>query len=248
MGTGIRYYGLLDTKEELETKLWIASHNANDYLGRLNLSPYNTSESLVFKDKLMTLERNLMDMLVQKNMSFKKTGDAPEKMNTIQKETRKSTKTNEITPKKKGFWRRVLHFLGIRLSKDTPTKESNLHYESTRTRFTKHQEDHHPENVGRIQEKEREYNERKEEFRDLRRYAQDFEKELTSYQRDIKILNQVTLKLIDECEQEITEELQRHSEAFAVFKMETREQRIAMDNGYDLGLWHLKYGTNTTSG
>lgn len=245
LGTGIRYYGLLDAKKELEAQLWIASHNANHYLGRLNLSPHNTSESLVFKNRLMILEKNLMDMLVQRNTSFNKVGSNPKKMNTIRRETRKSTNTNGTATIKNKFWRRVLHFFGIRSHKDISTKESTSHYETTQ--FTKHQEEHYPEKIVKIKEKEREYHELKEELKRLKQYAQDFEEERTAYQRELKIFKQAILERIDQCEQEITEELRRHSGALLAFKTESREQRAAIDNGHDLGLWHLKYGTNGTS-
>ena len=237
IGLGLRFKGLLDTKRYLENRFDRFKTRANR-LGSPLRSNLDWKEDNLFTKGFLDLEKELLDLLVLKTIEInpKKQAINERKYSILlEKEDRLS---NESKKRKRSIFMPVRKVMNRFRKPKEDTLDSNVYMH-----VTEHEKAMFPVEAQKIQFLEKKRKKIKEEEHNIINYLENSNEEKTNYQRVLKRLRTNTQERIDECKGKISKELENHVEQLKNYRDENVIYKIALHEGYDLGHWHLKYGT-----
>lgn len=238
LGLGLRFKGLLDTKQHLENKFVRFKMRANRWGSPLR-SSLDWKEDNLFTQGFLALEKELLDLLVLKTIEInpkKQTSDERKYSILLEKEDTLSDGSHK--KKKRSIFMPVKRMMNKLRKPKEEDEESNVYMH-----VTEHEKTMFPVETQKIQFLEEKRKNKKKEGQRIIEYLENFSEEKTDYQILLKVLKSDTEERIDECKDKIGEELENHVEQLKVHKDENIVHEIALQEGYDLGHWYLKYGT-----
>lgn len=239
LGLGLRFKGLLDTKRYLENRFVRFKIRANRWGSPLR-SNLDWKEDNLFTQGFLALEKELLDLLILKTIEInpkKQTSDERKYSILLEKEDTLSSDVNNKKKKRSIFMpvRRMINKLRKPKEEDI---ESNVYIH-----VTEHEKTMFPVETQKIQFFEEKRKNKKKEEKNIVTYLENFNEEKSDYQIVIKTLKSDTQERINECKDKISKELENYVGQLKVHKNENIVYEIALQEGYDLGHWYLKYGT-----
>ncbi|WP_430412137.1 hypothetical protein [Kordia sp.] len=237
LGNGLRFKGLLDTKRYLENRFITLKLRSYQILRPLR-SRLDELENNLFTKGFLALERELLELLIQKTSELnpdKQISSSHEYSVLLenipsQKKSSKKEKGSFFKPIKKFF------------NRFKKTKEEDALHKMAHV--TKHEKVMFPVETQKIGFLEKKLKKKIKESEDIKEYLESLSEQNDSYQKDVKRKVSEALEFIDEYQYQIIEETEKRSEALKLHQKENLQYEIALQDGYDLGHWYLKYGTD----
>jgi len=236
LGTGLRFKGLLDTKRYLENR-FINYKLRSHQLSRPLRSRLDELENGVFTKGFLALEKELLELLVLKTRQLN-----PDKQKFIDK--RYSIVVGEISTEnpssdknKKSIFKPIKNLMNRLKSKDDTTSHPAY------AQITEQEKLMFPIETEKIGSKVSAREELKREFNQTSTDLENMNEEKWDYQKEVKAHTSRILELINHCKSKIGRALREHGAQLQNHQQENIRQDIALQNGFDLGKWFLKYGT-----
>lgn len=217
LGTGLQYKGLLGNKYYLEWKLEGLLYRMR-YREGPEFSYLTSMENEHFRKKFLALENELMELLIAKTRELH-----PGYGRHVNNQTKKAK--NTLAP--------LYRFLGIEKSKADVLEE--LPSPIDMALF--------PEETTEITHVKEQRTQVKQELQELTEQMESLKEENTEYQKKIKELITTVMEQLDDCRRKISEQIIWYGEKLRELQNRTKQNEISLNNGFDLGNWHLKYGT-----
>lgn len=243
LGTGLRFKGLLETKRSLENRfinLKVRSYQLNTPLR----SSLNKREDKLFVDGFLALENELFQLL---NLKTRLLNPNKQLSKKIQKTYLGKLEKNEESRTKKKRWsfKPLAFFKNI--FKPKKAKKGDKKADLAVAHVTEYERNMFPVEVEKIEFLEKQRLEKIDVYNQTYSDLKFMSEERWPYQIDVKKLTSQILEQIDHCQSKITIILEKQSIRMEHYLQESIRQNTALQNGFDLGNWFLKYGTDKNS-
>jgi hypothetical protein len=232
LGTGMRYKGLYETKKYLENRFILLKKFS--YYGNKPFSSLNKLDNGNFSRKFNNLEKELLNLFIVKTKLLNPSLAYPEQFSIVNEN---QLEKNSTKPKRIFLFYNAKRFFNNLVRKETHNNIQNYTY------INKQDTVMFPVQTQKINMLEKERNEKKLEMEVVLESIKEMREGNSQYQKDIRLLEAEILSQVNKCKTNISKAFNSYNETINFHNKTSLEYEIALQNGYDLGYWHLKYAT-----